>query len=77
MVLCLCVLIVFSLCRESCKLILVDEPLPEVVPSQVVIYLDDTSTKHLTLLVIPKSHILLLLLGSEVREPFLLSGHVS
>jgi hypothetical protein len=26
---------------------------------EVVIYLDDASTKHLTLLIIPKSHILL------------------
>jgi hypothetical protein len=33
MVLYLCVLIVFSLHRESLKLILVDEPLPEVVLS--------------------------------------------
>jgi hypothetical protein len=32
----LCVLIVFSLHRESLKLILVDEPLPEVVLSQLV-----------------------------------------
>jgi hypothetical protein len=35
MVLYLCVLIVFSLRRESLKLILVDEPLPEVVLSQL------------------------------------------
>jgi hypothetical protein len=35
MVLYLCVLIVFSLHRESLKLILVDEPLPEVVLSQI------------------------------------------
>jgi hypothetical protein len=34
MILYLCVLIVFSLHRESLKLILVDEPLPEVVLSQ-------------------------------------------
>jgi hypothetical protein len=34
MVLYLCVLIVFSLHRESFKLILVDEPLPEVILSQ-------------------------------------------
>jgi hypothetical protein len=34
MVLHLCVLIVFSLRRESLKLILFDEPLPEVVLSQ-------------------------------------------
>jgi hypothetical protein len=30
-----------------------------------------------TLLVIPKSHILLVWQGSEAREPFLISGHVS
>jgi hypothetical protein len=34
MVLYLCVLIMFSLHRESLKLILVDEPLPEVILSQ-------------------------------------------
>jgi hypothetical protein len=33
----LCVLIVFSLHRESLKLILVDEPLPEGILSQLVI----------------------------------------
>jgi membrane-anchored glycerophosphoryl diester phosphodiesterase (GDPDase) len=37
LILYLCVLIVFSLHRESLKLILVDEPLPEVVLSQLVI----------------------------------------
>jgi hypothetical protein len=36
MVLYLCVLIVFSLHRESLKLILVDGPLPEVVLSHLV-----------------------------------------
>jgi hypothetical protein len=36
LVLCLCVLIVFSLRWESLKLILVDKPLPEVVLSQRV-----------------------------------------
>jgi hypothetical protein len=36
MVLYLCVLIVFSFHRESLMLILVDEPLPEVVLSQLV-----------------------------------------
>jgi hypothetical protein len=35
MVLYLCVLIVFSLHQESLKLILVDEPLPEMVLSQL------------------------------------------
>jgi hypothetical protein len=33
----LCVLIAFSLHRESLKLILVDEPLPEVVLSQLLL----------------------------------------
>jgi hypothetical protein len=37
LVLYLRVLIMFSLCRESLKLILVDDPLPEVVLSQLVI----------------------------------------
>jgi hypothetical protein len=37
LVLYLCLLIVFSLRRESVKLILVDEPLLEVVLSQLVI----------------------------------------
>jgi hypothetical protein len=37
MVLYLCVLIVFSLRRESLKLILVDDPLPEGILSQLVI----------------------------------------
>jgi hypothetical protein len=37
LVLYLCVLIVFSLHRESLKLILVVEPLPEVVMSQLII----------------------------------------
>jgi hypothetical protein len=32
----------------------------DIIQGEAVIYLDDTSTKHLTLLVIPKSHILLL-----------------
>jgi hypothetical protein len=30
-----------------------------IIQGEAVIYLDDTSTKHFTLLVIPKSHILL------------------
>jgi hypothetical protein len=32
----------------------------DIIQGQAVIYLDDASTKHLTLLVIPKSHILLI-----------------
>jgi lysozyme family protein len=31
----------------------------DIIQGEAVIYLDDTSTKHLTLLIIPKSHILL------------------
>jgi hypothetical protein len=31
----------------------------DIIQSEVVIYLDDVGPKHLTLLVIPKSHILL------------------
>jgi hypothetical protein len=29
----------------------------DIIPGEIVIYLDDASAKHLTLLVIPKSHI--------------------
>jgi hypothetical protein len=36
LILYLCVLIIFSLRQELLKLILVDEPLPEVVLSQLV-----------------------------------------
>jgi predicted phage tail protein len=32
----------------------------DIIQGEAVIYLDDTSTEHLTLLVIPKSHILLM-----------------
>jgi hypothetical protein len=31
----------------------------DIIQDKVIIYLDDASTEHLTLLVIPKSHILL------------------
>jgi hypothetical protein len=31
----------------------------DIIQGEVVIYLDDAGTKHLTLLIIPKSHILL------------------
>jgi hypothetical protein len=48
-----------------------------IIQGEVVIYLDDASTEHLTLLVIPKSHILLVWQGSEAGEPFLVSSHVS
>jgi hypothetical protein len=47
------------------------------IQGEVVIYLDDAGTEHLTLLVIPKSHIFLVWQGSEAGEPFLVSGHVS
>jgi hypothetical protein len=32
----------------------------DIIQGEAVIYLDDTGTKHLTLLIIPKSHILLM-----------------
>jgi hypothetical protein len=47
----LCVLIMFSLYRESLKLILVDEPLPEGVLSQFVIRA--SLGKHID---VPKNH---------------------
>jgi hypothetical protein len=47
------------------------------IQGEVIIYLDDVSTKHLTLLVIPKSHRLLVWQGSEARKPFFVSVHVS
>jgi hypothetical protein len=42
-----------------------------IIESEAVIYLDDAGTEHLTLFVIPKSHILLVWQGSEAGEPFL------
>jgi hypothetical protein len=48
-----------------------------IIQYEIVIYLHDAGTKHLTLLVIPKSHILLVWQGSETGELFLISGHVS
>jgi hypothetical protein len=49
----------------------------DIIQGEAAIYLDNASTEHLTLLVIPKSHILLVWQGSKVGEPFLVSGHVS
>jgi hypothetical protein len=49
----------------------------DIIQSEVIIYLDDAGTKHLTLLVIPNSHILLVWQGSETGEPFLAFGQVS
>jgi hypothetical protein len=49
----------------------------DTILGEAVIYLDDAGTEHLTLLVIPKSHTLLMRQGSEAGEPFLVSGHVS
>jgi transcription elongation factor Elf1 len=49
----------------------------DIIQGEATIYLDDTSTEHLTLLVIPKNHILLVIQGSEDGELFLVSGHVS
>jgi hypothetical protein len=42
-----------------------------IIQGEAVIYLDDAGPKHLTLLIILKSHILLVLQGSEAGEPFL------
>jgi hypothetical protein len=50
MVLYICVLIVFSLHQESVKLILVNEPLPEVVLSQLV------SEEAVSNTLVPKNH---------------------
>jgi hypothetical protein len=49
----------------------------DIIQAEAIIYLDDAGTEHLTLLVIHKSHILLVWQGSEAGEPFLISGHVS
>jgi hypothetical protein len=60
MVLYLCVLIVFSLCQESLKLILVNEPLPEVILSQLFIRASlrqHTSTKKSQLRLIGEDHL--------------------
>jgi hypothetical protein len=48
-----------------------------IIQGEATIYRDDVGTEHLTLLVIPKSHILLVWQGSGAEEPFLVSGHVS
>jgi hypothetical protein len=47
-----------------------------IIQGETVIYLDDVGPKHLTLLVIPKSHILLVWQRSEDGESFLVSGYV-
>jgi hypothetical protein len=41
---------------------IVSQPIPksDIIKGESVIYLDDADTKHLTLLIIPKSHILLM-----------------
>jgi hypothetical protein len=49
----------------------------DIIQGETVIYLDDAGPKHLILLVIPKSHILLVWQGSEAGELFLISDHVS
>jgi hypothetical protein len=48
-----------------------------IIQSEAVIYLNNAGTEHHTLLVTPKSHILLVWQGSEAGEPFLIFGHVS
>jgi hypothetical protein len=42
-----------------------------IIQGEAVIYLDDAGTKHLTLLVIPKSHILLCYRGVRLENNFL------
>jgi hypothetical protein len=49
----------------------------DIFQGEVVIYLNDSRTKHLTIRVILKSHILLMRKGSEAEEAFLVIGHVS
>jgi hypothetical protein len=49
----------------------------KIIQGEAVIYLDDAGTEHLTILIIPKRHILLVWQESEVGEPFLIFGHVS
>jgi hypothetical protein len=49
----------------------------DIIQGEAVIYLDDVGTKHLTLLVILKSHKLIVWLRSEAGELFLISDHVS
>jgi hypothetical protein len=49
----------------------------DIIQGEAVIYLDDVGLKHLTLLVISKSHILLVWQGSEAGESFFVFGHVS
>jgi hypothetical protein len=41
---------------------IVSQPIPksDIIKGESVIYLDDADTKHLTLLISPKSHILLM-----------------
>jgi hypothetical protein len=48
----------------------------DIIQGKIVIYHDDAGTEHLTLLVILKSHILLMWQGSEAGETFLISGHM-
>jgi hypothetical protein len=43
----------------------------DIIQGEVVIYLDDAGLKHLTLLVIPKSHILLCDRGVRLENHFL------
>jgi hypothetical protein len=49
----------------------------DIIQGEVIIYHDNVGIEHLTLLIIPKSHMLLVWQGSEDREPFLIFGHVS
>jgi hypothetical protein len=45
----------------------------DIIQGEIVIYLDDAGTENLILLVIPKSHILLVKQGSELENHFLFS----
>jgi hypothetical protein len=45
----------------------------DIIQGEVIIYLDDTGTKHLTFLIIPKSHILLCDMGVRPENHFLFS----
>jgi hypothetical protein len=47
----------------------------DIFQGKVIVYLIDSRTKQLTLLVIPKIHILLLRKGSVAGEPFLVMSN--
>jgi hypothetical protein len=49
----------------------------DIIQGEAIIYFDDAGPKHLTLLIIPKSHILLVWQRSDAGESFLIFGHMS